>query len=177
MAIADAFHFGLKGGSVAVWNGINVYGTPLAIKVNNASVELRTVNGELELNDRIEDVHAKIIAATVSCRFGFENLQAYEIFTGITRADSTPDSESLVIGENNMPYLAMSFRVDWTSGAGALYLFFPKLKAVQGFTLSPSYGQFVTPEMQLTAVYESALYGMGKFIRKTTATAVTVPQS
>lgn len=176
MAVQEAFHFGLADAKVATWNGVETYGTPLDLKVNNASVEFRTVNGELELDDHIGDVHAKIIAATVTLGFGFDSLQVYEILTGIVRASST-DSESIVIGENNMPYLALTARVDATAGSGALYAFFPKLKAVEAFSLQMRYGQYVIPEVRMTAVYEGTTYGIGKLIRKNTNAAATIPQA
>jgi hypothetical protein len=67
--------------------------------------------------------------------------------------------------------------VDATAGSGALYVFFPKLKAVEAFSLQMRYGQYVVPEVRLTAVYEGATYGIGKLIRKNTATVAAIPQS
>jgi hypothetical protein len=174
----EAFSFGLADVKVAAWNSAENWGTAVDVEaVQMFGLRVNTVNGTLEGDDIIADAHAKIISATIRCRFGFKDLTVLSTLTGLTETESLPNTKNIIIASQNMPYVAIHGRIDHTSGGGALGIFIPKFKLMEGFELNMQYGQYMTPEVTGLALYDSATYGIGKIITYTTAASVTIPPS
>lgn len=172
----NAYKFGLYDAKIAVWNAAESYGTAQdVVSVQLMGVTFQNESGTLEGDDIITDVHSVTQSVEVRLRFGFNDLEVYEILTGATNTESSPDSESMIIGRQSMPYFALCGRVDATEGDGDTQVFLPKVKIMEGFSISMEKGTYVTPEITAMAVYEGTTYGMGKIINHNTAQAITIP--
>lgn len=170
-----AYKFGIFDAKVAVWNSAQNWGSAQDLDgVQMMQVTLNTVNGVLEGDDQIKDVHAKTISVSVRLRFAFATLAVYEILTGDSHTDSG-DVEDIVFTVRNMPYFGICGRMDHTEGGGDFHLFVGKCKIMEGFSLSFEYGRYATPELNCMAVNESSTYGLFKVIEHDTAQAVTIP--
>jgi len=130
----------------------------------------------LEGDASIKDTHARIISATVRCRFAFSNLDVYGVLTGTNVTDS-PTLRRLTFDTNNMPYFALVAKVPHTQGSGDTHIFIPKLKVMEGFQLSAEYGRYITPELTMTAVKEGSVWKVVNIIEHTTAQSLTIPPS
>lgn len=174
----EAFNFGLKDVKIAAWNSPQNFGTAVDVEAAQMfGVRVNTVNGTLEGDDEIVDAHAKIISSTIRVRFGFKDLTVLTTLTGLSETESLPDTKSIIIDAQNMPYVAIHGRIDHTAGSGALGIFIPKFKLMEGFELNMQYGQYMTPEISGLALRDSDVYGMGKIITYNTAVSVTIPPS
>lgn len=174
MTIND-FKFGLYDVKIAPWNSAENYGTAVDVEsVQMFGLTLNTVSGTLEGDDIETDTHARTISGNVTLRFAFKDLEVYEILTGVTNTESTYN-ESMIFGRDKMPYFAVCGRVDGTNAAGDTQVFLPKVKLMEGLSISMEYGNYVTPEITAKCVYEGATYGIGKVINNATATSVTIP--
>lgn len=175
MAI-ETFSFGLKDVKIAAWNSPENYGTAVdLVSANMYGIRFNTVSGQLEGDDEITDTHAKIISAQIRVRFAFRDLTAFATVTGTQVVESLPDTKSIKIDTTNMPYVAINGRIDHTQGTGSYEFFIPKCKLMEGFELGFQYGQYVTPELTMTAIREGDTYGLGKIIARATAVAVAIP--
>ena len=171
-----AYRFGLKECSIAAWNNPESYGTAQALSaIQLFEVTVQTVNGVLEGNDSIVDVHAQFISVQVRARFGFNTLEVYEILSGATVVNSD-DRNSLMIDPRNAPYFAICGRMLDTQGAGDLHCFIPKCKLTEGFTIGSEYGRYMTPEVTIMGVDEGTdTYWMIRWFEHDTAQAITIP--
>lgn len=169
------FKFGLQDVKIATWNDVGDYGTPVdVIAAQLMSSEFQTVNAMLEGDDILADTHARQISAQVRVRFGFKNLNVLGVITG-QDLESSGNVLSMVFGDANYPYFCMAGKIDHTAGTGNDILFIPKMKLMEGFSLSAEYGQYMTPEITATAIWEGATYGMGKLFQYPIQTLVTLP--
>lgn len=172
----ESYSFGLNDCKVAVWNSAENYGTAVDVEsIQLFGLDLQTISGELTGDDIIVDTHAQIISASVRIRFGFKTLDVIEVLSGVTVTDSSPTSKSITFGRDNMPYFAMAGKISHTEGDGDLHVFIPKCKLMDGLSFSSEYGQYMTQEINATAVYEGATYGIARLIPHATAAAVTIP--
>lgn len=168
--------FGLYDAKIAVWNGVESYGTAQdVISVEMMDVSFDTVNGELHGDDDITDVHARQISVKLRLKFAFNDLAVWAILTGQSQVDSTTVSSSMVFTNTNRPYFAVAGRVDQTAGLGDAQIFIPKCKITGPMGFAAQYGQYVTPQLDAMGVREGNTYGMGKLILHTTATSLTIP--
>lgn len=172
----NAAKFGLNDAKIAVWNSAENYGTAVDVwSVQMMGVEFATESGTLEGDDIITDVHAKVQSVNFTIRFGFKDLDVLEVLTGVTNTESTPNSETMKFGRDNMPYFALCGRADATEGGGDTQIFLPKCKLLEGFSLSMEKGTYMTPEISGISVYEGTLYGTGWLINNNSAQSVTIP--
>lgn len=102
MAIS-AFSFGANAAKIAAWQNPSNWGTTIDLQaVRMIVVNFQTVNGILEGDDIISDTHAKIISVQLRLQFAFKDLDVWNVLTGQAVVDSSPTSESMVIGGVNM---------------------------------------------------------------------------
>lgn len=167
--------FGIRDCKIAAWNNPENYGIEYDLDaISMMSVALNTISGTLEGDDEIKDVHAKVISATVRCRFAFTDLNVYATLTGGTVVDS-PTVDRLAFDTSNLPYFALCAKIDHTSGLGDTHIFIPKMKVTEGFEISAEYGRYSTPELTMTAVREGSLWKVVNVLEHATAQAVTIP--
>jgi hypothetical protein len=172
----NAPKFGLYDAKIAVWNSEANYGTAVDVwSVQMMGVTFNTENGQLEGDDIITDVHAKIQSINFSLRFGFKDLDVLEVLTGVTNTESGSNSNTMKFARDNMPYFALCGRADATEGGGDTQVWIPKCKLLEGFSLSLEKGTYMSPEINGIAVYEGSTYGMGWIINNSTAQSVTIP--
>lgn len=171
----STYRYGLNDVKIASWTSENSYGT--AVDVNAAQqfqVTLETVNAELEGDDVIKDSHAKVIKGTVRVRYGDLSLTALSVMSGETPT-SDASTTKLQFSESNRPYFAICGKVNGTGDGGDTHMFLPKCKVMGPITYSMQYGQYVIPELEITAVYEGTTNGIANIYEHTTATAVVIP--
>ena len=172
----NEYKSGLYDAKIAVWNSAENYATAVDVEsVQMAGISFQNESGQLEGDDRITDVTSKTQSVEVRLRFGFKNLDVYEVLTGATNTESSTTMDSMIIGEQSMPYFALCVRVNGTEGDGDTQVFIPKCKIMDGFSVTMEKGAYVTPEVTAMAVYEGTTYGMGLIINHATGQAVTIP--
>jgi len=170
-----AYKFGILDAKIATWNSAQNWGSAVDLDgVQMLSITLNTVNGVLEGDDEIKDVHAKTISATIRTRFAFSTLAPYAVLTGETYTESA-SADTMIFETSNMPYFGICGRIDHTQGSGDSHFFCGKCKITEGFEFSMEYGQYSTPELTIMAIYESATYGVYRVYEHDTAQAVTIP--
>jgi hypothetical protein len=176
MAVTNTYYFGLSDIKIASWIGVNNWGPAADIPAaSQITLEVQTINGQLEGDNSIVDVHAQIIAGTARIRFGFNDLSYLSILTGATHLQSSDrDSETFSAGDN-MPYFGLCAKIPGTGTAGDAHLFIPKGKLTEGFQLAMQYGQYWTPEVTIMAVDGGSPFGVMRIIRHETAADVTIP--
>lgn len=175
MAIS-AFSFGANAAKIAAWQNPSNWGTTIDLQaVRMIVVNFQTVNGILEGDDIISDTHAKIISVQLRLQFAFKDLDVWNVLTGQAVVDSSPTSESMVIGGVNMPYFGLSGKALHTSGGGDVHIFVPKCKILEGLSYGMEYGAYHTPEVQATGIVDSALYGAFRVIQHATEASLTLP--
>jgi hypothetical protein len=172
----NAFKFGLNDAKVANWVAAESYGTAVDVEaVTMSSVTLETESGQLEGDDIIIAVHAKIQNVRFRIKFGFKDLDLVAAMTGQTVTDSDPNAQVLPIGRDNMAYFALCARIDAVEGGGDTQLWIPKCKLLDGFEFAAEKGAWITPEMAGIGVYEGTTHGMGWIINNAVAQTVTCP--
>lgn len=171
----DNISFGFYEAKIATWSAADTWGTAIDLGACRAAmVDIETVSGRLEGNDAIADLHSQIIAARVRFSFGSEILEALEIMLGL-EITGTVDL-AMIIGKGNMPYFGFNGRARHTSGGGSNDLFIPKMKLEQGVRgFGFEYGQHQRIEIEATAIYNDALYGVLYPHRRVTTGAVEIP--
>lgn len=173
----DSFVYGLNDVKVSAWNNPESYGTAQDVEsVQMYGATLNLESGQLEGDDVITDINARIQAVKVKLRFAFKALEVLNIITGITVTTSTTVSKNMIITRASMPYFAICGRADATEGGGDKWLFVPKCKLMEDVEVKFEKGQYIIPEVSAMAVYEGATYGMMKLINHATAIATcTIP--
>jgi len=172
----NEYKFGLYDVKIAVWNAAESYGTAVDVEsVQMLGISFQNESGQLDGDDIITDVHSRTQSVEVRLRFGFKNLDVYEVLTGATNTESTTVMDSMIIARQSMPYFAICGRVEGTEGDGDTQVFIPKCKIMDGFSVTMEKGAYITPEVTAMAVYEGATYGMGLIINHATGQAVTLP--
>jgi hypothetical protein len=173
---APGYVFGLHEVLIAVWNGVESYGTPVQVlSAEMADVSFDTVSGELHGDDDITDVHAKTISGKLRLKFAFNDLNIWSIISGENEITSPSSSDSIIMTNDNRPYFALAARIDQTALGGDVQVFLPKVKVTGPMGFSMQYGQYVTPEMDAMAIREGTTYGIGKIIAHKTAQTLTLP--
>lgn len=167
--------FGLNDAKIAPWQNPQNWGTAVDLDgVQQMSVTLNTVNGILEGDDIIKAVHAMVISLTARVRFAFSDLAVWQVLTGLT-VDSSPAVDSLTVNNVTMPYFGLVGKLTHDSGGGDHWFFCPKVKVVENLEIGGEYGRFVTPEIQVTGIYEGTLYGVFKIFKHATAASLVIP--
>lgn len=171
------FGFGLKQARMAPWVSAQTWGTIITLDaVRMYSPTLETVNGRLEGDDEIKALFARFISGTVQLEFAVKNINIFATMTGMTPADSSPTSESLVFDTTRMPYFGINGRIDHDSGAGAYEFFVPKCKLMGSLAFTAQYGQFMSQRVEAQFIRDSAVYGLAKLITRATASdPITIP--
>lgn len=174
----DGFVFGAKDCKIAPWLAPETWGSPIDVKaIQMVGAGIETVNAQLEGDDEILDVHAVATNGTASLRFGFFNLEVLEVLTGNVITDSPPNSKSMTFTGRRMPYFGLSARIEQTAGQGVLDIFIPKIKLMEGFSVSTEYGQYLIPEVQAQFVTDTDTYGMMRWMQRDVSPmpALTIP--
>lgn len=171
----NSFKFGLRDCKIASWTNASAWGTAIDVDATRQmTVNAQTVSGLLEGDDVIKDAHAKIISAQITFQFGFKDLAAWAIMTGQTH-ESNGSNDAMTFADSNMPYFGIIGRIDDTDATGNDVIFVPKCKLMDGFELRMEYGQYMTPQLTLTAVYNDATYGFFRVLQYAANTAVAIP--
>src|SRR3972149_2198696 len=127
MAVTDTYYFGLSDIKIAQWIGINNWGAAVDVPSSSQlTLEVQTVNGILEGDNAITDVHAQIISGTARLKFGFNDLDVYAIMTGETHNQSADRDSMVFSGGDNMPYFGLCAKIPATAGSADAHLFLPK---------------------------------------------------
>lgn len=172
----SGFYYGVNTAIIAKWNSDANWGTPVTlIAVELANISMDTNNGKLKGNDRIVDIHAKVINVSGKIKLAFADLESFAILTGETVVDSSPTSKSIIVGETDRPYFGLAVKVIQTNGSGDLQFFLPKIKITGNMPLSAAWGAYITPELSFEGVYDTAIYGALKIVEHATATSLTLP--
>lgn len=169
--MANQFLFGVADCKIATWNSSGSYGTLQdVVAISEVSVEVQTVNAELEGDDTIADTHAKARSARVQLQFGFRDREVIEILTG-----DTENTNYMTVTARNYEYFGLIARIDET-GAGdtCQHLFVPKMKIMEGFGIQAQYGQYVTPQLNCNAIPDG-IYGIFELHDKDIADALVMP--
>lgn len=170
------FAFGLRQAAIAPWLAPETWGTMVTLlSCDMINEDVDTVSGILKGNDRYTDVAAYNIAGAFKLKIGFNEMSIYNILTGEALQDSSPTSQSLVYGIDDRPYFGLIGQIKQTSGGGDLQLFMPKCKIMSKVTYSGQFGQYVTPELDGICIYDTAVYGISKIIKHSTAVNPTIP--
>jgi hypothetical protein len=174
----NSYKFGLKQAKIAPFVSGTSWGTPVEVtSVQLVGVELQTVNGVLNGNDRITDTHAIIISGQVTLRFGFKNLDVYKVITGFDVESSASDRRQTFIAGERMPYFGLCGRIDDTQGDGDDLLFAPKIKLMEGFSFRAEYGQYNTPELTCMCIQDEDddTYGALQIVQYMEAADIAFP--
>lgn len=170
------FVFGVQDCKIAPYTSTGSYGTLQdVVAISQFEVEEQTTSAELEGDDTVVATHAKSRVVSVRIRFGFRDMEVYEIMTGAT-LDGASDGwqERATFGSRNYPYFGIIAKIDEVNATGVRHLFIPKAKVMSGFTYSAAYGQFVTPEMTIMGVVDGA-YGAFQILDYATNVALVMP--
>lgn len=180
MSIFDSYgapQFGLRDCKIATWSATGSYGSAVDVpSVQLMSVDYQTVNAQLEGDDAITATHATAISAQVQLRFGSINFAAYEVLTGVSSIGSytSPNRDLLSLGTINFPYIGVIGKANAVEGSGDFAVFIPKVKVMEGFSVSMEYGNFAIPEITLMGVVDGG-WNIVNFIRNASATTLTLP--
>lgn len=169
------FLFGLEDVKIAVWNSAENWGTEQdLIGASQLQVELQTVNGQLEGDDQLIDVHAKIISAQITMQYAFGDLAVLAILTGDTVVDSA-SVDKLTFDTDDLPYFGLCGKMTDTQTAGCTLLFIPKMKIMEGFRVGGQYGQYSTPQITAMAVRDSDNFGVYQIYQYAADQDVAIP--
>jgi hypothetical protein len=167
--------FGLEDVKVAPWNSAENWGTPQdLIGASMMQIETQTVNGQLEGDDKLLDVNAKVISAQVTMQYAFGDLAVLAVLTGQAVTDSTSVDRIRIIADD-LPYFAACGKMTDTQTSGCTMLFVPKMKVMEAFRVGGQYGQYSTPELTAMAVEDSDNYGVWELYQYTTDQSVAFP--
>lgn len=170
---AEEFVFGVEDCKIAVRNSAGSYGTLFDVEaINQVQLTLETTSAQLEGDDLIKAIASKVTSARVQARFGFKSLELYEIFTNATYNLGT--SGGYVQFDNLAPgYFGMIAKLDKAEAEGNYFFFFPKIKAMSGFSIQGNYGNFVIPEITLMGIADPP-YGIVRIYEYENTTPITV---
>lgn len=174
--MAVDFVFGVEDCKIASWTSTGSYGTSYdVVAIAQFEVEEQTTNAELEGDDTVVATHAKARVVQVRLRFGFRDMEVYQVMTGADLAGTSGSADEVAtFGPRNYPYFGIVGKVDEVNATGVRHLFIPKAKVMSGFTWSAQYGQFVTPEMTVMGVADGA-YGAFQIYNYSTNKAIVLP--
>ena len=172
-----AYAFNLNGAVIAPWTNAQTWGAAIAIDaINMYSPVLNTVADTLLGDGGIAALAAAFIGGKIDLEFGVKNLNVFGALSGLSEADSSPTSESLVITQQNLPYFGINGQIKHDTGAGAYEFFIPKCKIMGDLSFTLQYGKFWTQRVSAQFVADSVVYGMAKIIsRATAASPLTIP--
>lgn len=172
-----AYAFNLNSAIIATWNSAQNWGTAIAIDaINMYSPTLNVVADELDGDGGIAALASAFIGGRIQLEFGVKNLNVFGILSGLTPADSTPTSESLVITQQNLPYFGINGQIKHDTGLGAYEFFIPKCKIMGDLSFTIQYGKFWSQRVEARFLADSAVYGMAKIIsRATAASPIVIP--
>lgn len=152
--MANQFLFGVNDVKIAGWNATGDYDALQdVVAISQLSVEVQTVNAQLEGDDTIVDTHAKAISARVQMQFGFRDREVIAVLTG-----DTENTNYMEVTARNYEYFGLVARIDETGpGEVCQHLFIPKMKINEGFGVEARYGQYVTPQLTCMAVPDNGI--------------------
>lgn len=177
--------FDLDDAKIAIWNGDGTYGTALdvpSVQIVGGAIQNR--QGTLSGDGYITATAAKIQAAQVQFRFGGLSQEVLEIVTGkaVESSGTTPNRIKYTRwgGGQPMPYFSLCARTLAAEGTGDTHIFFPKLKAMDGFEIRFEEEAFSIPEISCMSLPDSNWTTGGRpllavLVEHETAVAVVIP--
>lgn len=170
------FNFDVDDCKIALWQSAGSYGQAFdVVAINQFSVEIQTVNKDLEGDASIVDTHARGVGSRVRFKFAFRDLQVYHVLTGASVVSSGSD-EAIQIDNFNPKFFGIMAQSKMTDGLGDVHIFVPKVKIQEGFQLQGQYGEYMTPEITARGVLDTT-YGLIRIKQHGTAIPLVIPTS
>lgn len=172
--------FGLNDCAIAAYTATNTYGNEVDVySVQALNVTMRTVQAELNGDDKITAVASRPIAAQITFRFGGVSLAALEVMTGNTATSSVASPNNIknfrLTGGEDMPYFGLIGKALGADAAGQVEVFIPKCKIMGDVNLVQlEYGTFSINEVTVMAVPDDT-YGLINIIEAEATRALAIP--
>lgn len=167
--------YGVRDVQIAGWQDVNTWDTQIDVYgIREAGIEWVAQTGQLEGDDVIIDSFAKLTGATITVNNGSVELSGLALISGGTLTSHANYLDVNIDGESDMPYVGLAIRVVGRDGAEVHYLF-PKCSISGNLQHRASYGNYVIPQMQFTAVQQAAGENIMRIRRYAAATNLELP--
>lgn len=173
--------FGLSDGKVAPRTSTGVYGTAVDVmSIQVASTTLRMQSGELNGDDTINAVAARVLAGQLQVRFGGAVLEVLEVITGVASASSLSSPNRVrrlrVPGGQRMPAFGFIGQGLAEEGLGDQLVFVPNCKVTSDIQITMNeFGNFQIVEFTAMAIHDATLGIINIVPRETTGAFVFPP--
>lgn len=173
--------FSVEEAAVSVNNGNGTFGTPVRIPgITTVDVDLKTVSDQAQGDTQIVATAAQLISVDVTIKFPGIVPDVMAIIAGITPSTSVaaggqPNRTFMTYANQRMPYFALIFDVLGAEDAGDMIGFLPRIKIMQGFPWSWTFGKINTPSLKAMAILDRSLGYMFQAIDRDAFAALVVP--
>lgn len=174
-----SYAFGARDAQVATRTNATTWGTLVDLNgVTNVSFTEQVTSAILTGDDEELAAHAKPLSVELQVQFAFTDLTVFEILTGRTMLTNSDYQQVILQPGVNYPYFAFVAKAEFDDVTGQFELFFPKVKLMNGFSMSFAYGQWMTPQLTCKAVSNGSPWYVGVMNRWLDGVrALTVPLS
>lgn len=173
--------FSVEQAAVAVNNNDGTFGTPVRIPgITTVDVDLKTVNDLAQGDTQIVATAAQLISADLTIKFPGIVPAVMQIISGITPSTSAaaggqPNRTIMTYNNQRMPYFGLIFEVLGAEDAGDMIGFLPRVKIMQGFPWSWTFGKINTPSLKALAIPDRSLGYMFQALDRDAFAALVVP--
>lgn len=176
--MADSYKFGVNDAKIAVWNSTGSYGSLVdLIAINTVEFNLRIQSAVLEGDDEEVDSFGKIIGVTGRVRFGdgAQHADVLNVLLG-SSVTSSGSKTRVRLGNENLPYWGLAFKVLHTDGSGdETHFGIMKAKIDSDLRYSASYGGYLIPEFTFRGVNDGSTYKAVERVYQDNTTALALP--
>lgn len=170
-----SYHYGIRDAKIATWIAANSYGTAIDVgAVHDFGVTFEVETAQLEGDDVVVDRFSKVKGVMANIQYGEVNQQVLQILTGSTLVSNADYEDVLLSQDDNIGYFAIAGKAVG-SNTGDLHIFLPKCKISGPLNYKASYGNYMTPSVDIEGVYEGTVNGFGRLRKFRAAVALAIP--